>query len=271
MTRASHAPGRGAAVYALLYLLFLYAPVLLLPLFSFNNSVFVAFPLSGFTGKWYSAMAADEDMRIALFDSLKVGIAASLASTFLGLTIAHVLTRGIPGRRLFTGFANLPLFIPDIVLGIALLVLATRLAIPLSLATVILGHLAICLPFAAGVLVSRLEDFDVSLEEASRDLGENAWMTFFRVTLPLVLPGIAASLILSFVVSFDDFLIAFFLCGTDTTLPVYIWGELRFPDKLPNVLALGSTILLASTILITGAEWMRRRGTKPRAAAPAAI
>ena len=117
--------------------------------------------------------------------------------------------------------------------------------------------------------MSRFEGFDLSLEEASRDLGENAWMTFFRVTLPLVLPGIVASLILCFVVSFDDFLIAFFLCGTDTTLPVYIWGELRFPYKLPNVLALGSTILLASTILIIGAESMRRRGSQ--SPAPAAI
>lgn len=269
MTRARYGKVRGAAAYAILYLLFLYAPVLLLPLFSFNDSVFVAFPLSGLTGRWYSAMAADEEMRIALFNSLKVGIAASLAATLLGLTIAQVLTRGIPGRRLFTGFSNLPLFIPDIVLGISLLILMTRLAIPLSLATVILGHLALCLPFAAGVLLSRFEGFDLSLEDASRDLGENPWMTFFRVTLPLVLPGIAASLILSFVVSFDDFLIAFFLCGTDTTLPVYIWGELRFPYKLPNVLALGSTILLASTILIVCAEWLRRRGTQSQPAAAA--
>lgn len=263
MTRVRHPRGRGAVAYAILYLLFLYAPVVLLPLFSFNDSVFVAFPLSGFTGKWYAAMAADEQMRVALVNSLKVGFAASLASTLLGLTIAQVLARGIPGRRLITGFSNLPLFIPDIVLGISLLILMTRLAVPLSLATVILGHLALCLPFAAGVLVSRFEGFDLSLEDASRDLGENAWMTFFRVTLPLVLPGIVASLILSFVVSFDDFLIAFFLCGTDTTLPVYIWGELRFPYKLPNVLALGSTILLASTILIICAEWMRRQGTPP--------
>lgn len=269
MTRARHGSGHGVAAFAGFYLLFLYAPVLLVPLFSFNDSVFVAFPLSGFTGKWYAAMAADEEMRIALFNSLKVGIAASLASTLLGLTIAHVLTRGIPGRRLIIGFSNLPLFIPDIVLGISLLILMTRLAIPLSLATVILGHLALCLPFAAGVLASRFEGFDLSLEEASRDLGENAWMTFFRVTLPLVLPGIVASLILSFVVSFDDFLIAFFLCGTDTTLPVYIWGELRFPYKLPNVLALGSAILLASTLLIICAEWLRRRGAQPAVVAAA--
>jgi len=256
--------GRALGGYAALYLLFLYGPVLLLPLFSFNDSVFIAFPLSRFTTRWYSAMAADADMHVALANSLKVAIAASLASTAIGLMAARALVRSIPGRAFFYGFANLPLFIPDIVLGIALLVLLTRIALPLSLFTVVLGHFVLCLPFAVGVLMSRLEGFDISLEEASRDLGENAWGTFRRVTLPLVLPAVISSLLLSFVVSFDDFLIAFFLCGTDTTLPVYIWGELRFPYKLPNVLALGATILMVSTVVIAIAESLRRPGVARR-------
>ena len=256
---------RSLRTYAALYLLFLYGPVLLLPLFSFNNSIFIAFPLTGFTTRWYSAMAADADMHVALANSLKVATAASLASTAIGLLAARALVRGIPGRNFFYGFSNLPLFIPDIVLGISLLVLLTRIALPLSLGAVVLGHLVLCLPFAMGVLMSRLEGFDLSLEEASRDLGENAWGTFRRVTFPLILPAVIASLLLAFVVSFDDFLIAFFLCGTDTTLPVYIWGELRFPYKLPNVLALGATILVVSTVVISVAEWLRR----PRPAARA--
>jgi spermidine/putrescine transport system permease protein len=260
MTSTAIGKPRGLLFYTTIYVALLYAPVLLLPLFSFNDSVLVAFPLSGFTAKWYSAMAADVDMRTALSNSLKVATTVSIAATLLGLMSARVLTRGIPGRAIFAGFSNLPLFIPDIVLGIALLILMSRLAIPLSLATVVLGHLVICLPFALGILISRFEGFDSSLEEASRDLGENAWMTFWRVIFPLMLPGVIASLLLAFLVSFDDFLIAFFLCGTDTTLPVYIWGELRFPYKLPNVLALGSAILLFSTVLICTAEWLRRRG-----------
>jgi spermidine/putrescine transport system permease protein len=189
-----------------------------------------------------------------------VGGIASLFSTVLGLLAAKALTRGLAGGRFFLGLSTLPLFIPDIVLGIALLILVTSLSIPLSLSSVVIGHVLICLPFAIAVLMSRLEGFDVSLEEASRDLGENAWMTFWRVTFPLVLPGIVASLLLTFIVSFDDFLIAFFLCGTDTTLPVYIWGELRFPYKLPNVLALGASILAVSAALVALAEWVRRFG-----------
>jgi spermidine/putrescine transport system permease protein len=252
--------GHGLTIYALAYLAFLYIPVLLLPLFSFNDSLFIAFPLTGFTTKWYAALAQDEDMRTALWNTLKVGSAASLLSTLLGLLAAKALSRGLPGGTFLLGFATLPLFIPDIVLGIALLILVTSLALPLSLVSVVIGHVLICLPFAIAVLMSRFEGFDVSLEEASRDLGESPWMTFWRVTFPLVLPGIVASLLLTFIVSFDDFLIAFFLCGTDATLPVYIWGELRFPYKLPNVLALGATILLASTALVVLAEWVRRFG-----------
>lgn len=256
--------GGGLAIYAFAYLAFLYIPVLLLPLFSFNDSLFIAFPLRGFTTKWYAAMAADTQMRAALWNTLKVGATASLVSTILGLLAAKALTQSapLPGRGFVLGFANLSLFIPEIVIGIALLILMTSVGLPLSLTSVVIGHVLICLPFALLVLMSRLEGFDSSLEEASRDLGENAWMTFWRVTFPLVLPGIIASLLLTFIVSFDDFMLAFFLCGTDTTLPVYIFGELRFPYKLPNVLALGAAILIASAALIALAEWARRLGAE---------
>ena len=122
----------------------------------------------------------------------------------------------------------------------------------------------ICVPFAITVLMSRMEGFDKSLEEASLDLGETGWMTFWRVTFPLVLPGVISSLLLSFMVSFDDFLIAYFLAGTDVTLPLYIWGQLRFPYKLPVVLALGAMILVASGALVVLAEWVRRIGAGKR-------
>jgi spermidine/putrescine transport system permease protein len=252
----------GLLAYALLYVGFLYGPILLLPLFSLNNSVFITFPLSGFTLRWYREMAADGAMQAALANSLTVGTVAALGSTILGLLTAKVLSRGqLPGRSLLLAFAGLPLFIPEIVLGIALLLLVTTIGVPLSLISVTIGHLLICLPFAVTVLMARFEGFDPSLEEASRDLGEDGWMTFWRVTFPLVLPGVIASLLLTFIVSFDDFMIAFFLSGTQATLPVYIWGELRFPARLPRVLALGAAILIASALVIVLAEWLRRAGT----------
>jgi spermidine/putrescine transport system permease protein len=264
--------GRGLLLYAFAYLAFLYVPVLLLPLFSFNDSLFIAFPLKGFTTKWYAQMLADDAMLRALVNTLKVGSIASLASTALALLAARALTRyRMPGRGAILGLANLPLFIPEIVLGISLLILLTSVGIPLSLASVVIAHILICIPFALAVLMSRLEGFDPAYEEASRDLGENAWMTFWRVTFPIALPGIVSSLLLTFLVSFDDFLIAFFLSGTEATLPVFIWGQLRFPFRLPGVLALGATILLLSGVLVVIAERLRRIGAPAEAARPAAV
>jgi spermidine/putrescine transport system permease protein len=230
-------------------------------LFSFNDSAFIAFPLTRFTLRWYHEMLSDAALGRALANSLKIGAATALLSTTLGLFAARALTRwSVPGRGAALGFISLPLFIPDIVLGISLLILVNAVGIPLSLLSVTAGHVAVCVPFAVAVLMSRLEGFDIGLEEASRDLGEGAWMTFVRVVLPLSGPAIVASLLLTFIVSFDEFLIAYFLAGTDATLPIYIWGELRFPQKLPVVLALGAAILVATTALIVVAEWVRSIG-----------
>ena len=145
-------------------------------------------------------------------------------------------------------------------LALSLMLLLGAGGLPLSLEAVVLGHLLICVPFALTVLIARFEGFDRNLEEASADLGEDPWMTFWRVTFPLMLPGIVASLLLTFITSFDEFLLAFFLSGTEATLPVYIWGQLRFPERLPMVLALGALILTASIALVILAEHVRNLG-----------
>jgi spermidine/putrescine transport system permease protein len=249
--------------YAFAYLAFLYLPVLVLPVFSFNNSEFIAFPLSGFTTRWYQSLLADTAMQHALGNSLEVGSVTALLSTILGLTAARAVTRyRMRGTSAALGFISLPLFIPDIVLGLSLLLLLGAAGLPLSLAAVVLGHLLICVPFALTVLIARFEGFDRNLEEASADLGEDGWMTFWRVTFPLMLPGIVASLLLTFITSFDEFLVAYFLSGTEATLPVYIWGQLRFPERLPMVLALGAIILCVSVLLVIAAEYVRNLGTK---------
>ena len=170
---------RGLLLYALAYLAFLYVPVLVLPIFSFNNSEFIAFPLSGFTTRWYAALGADSAMQHALGNSLKVGIVTALLSTLLGLTAAKAVTHyRLRGTGAALGCISLPLFIPDIVLGLSLLLLLGATGLPLSLAAVVLGHLLVCVPFALTVLIARFEGFDRNLEEASADLGEDGWMTF---------------------------------------------------------------------------------------------
>ena len=251
-------------IYAFAYLAFLYVPVLFLPLFSFNDSRFISFPLTGFTTRWYRDLAADGAMLHALGNSLQVGAAAALLATLLGLMAARALTRHrLRGAGAMLGFISLPLFIPDIVLALSLLLLLGAVGFPLSLAAVALGHASLCVPFALTVLLARFEGFDRNLEDASADLGESAWMTFWRLTFPLMLPGILASLLLTFITSFDEFLLAYFLSGTEATLPVYIWSQLRFPDRLPLVLALGTLILLGSVCLVVLAEWARNLGVAP--------
>ena len=253
----------GFAVYAIIYLTFIYLPVLFLPLFSFNKSKYIAFPLKGFTLQWYQKMINTPDLLEALMNSVKVGVAVAILSTMFGLLAAKAVTRyRIPGRGAVMGFIMVPLVIPGIILAISLLILISQLDIPLSLWTVGFAHMLLCTPFAMLVLISRMEGFDKSLEEAALDLGESAWMTFWRVTFPIVLPGIIASLLLTFTISFDEFVLAFFLTSTDPTLPIYIWSSLRFPLKLPPVLALGATIFVLSFVVVSFAEWIRRRGVK---------
>ncbi|MGL4527607.1 MAG: ABC transporter permease [Aestuariivirga sp.] len=255
-------------LYAILFTIFLYGPVLLMPLFSFNDNTFAVFPLKGFTLKHYASMAANGSMLGALWNSLAVATIVAVVATAVGLPTAVALTRyRLRGGGASAAALMLPLVVPSIIFAVALLVILVRiLNVELSLLTVGASHVFICLPFAIMVLMSRLEGFDKSLEEASRDLGEDGWGTFRRVTLPLAWPAVISSLLMCFIISFDEFVMAFFLSGTDPTLPVFLFGQLRFPNKLPGVLALGSLILLVSTILVVAAELLRRRGVQERPA-----
>jgi spermidine/putrescine transport system permease protein len=251
-------------VYAIFIVALLYGPVLLLPMFSFNDSIYIAFPLKGFTTKWYQEMATNSALLAALMNSLKVGIGVAIVSTVLGLTAAKAVIRHrLPGKTQIVGMIMLPLLLPSLFLGIALLIILRKVfSVDLSLWTIGAGHVLICMPFSMLILIARLEGFDKSLEEASLDLGENAWGTFWHVTFPLALPGVISSLLLSFTTSLDEFVIAFFLGGNDTTLPLFIWSQLRFPAKLPGVLALGSCILVLSIVIVVLAEVVRRRGVQ---------
>jgi spermidine/putrescine transport system permease protein len=254
-------PNRPLQVYAALFLIVLYVPILFLPLFSFNASIYVRFPLEGFTTEWYRQLFQRDALWAALRNSLYVALTVSLITTALGVLAARAITRyRLPGQSAIVTFIMLPLVVPGIILGVALLVLISRLGVPLSLYTVTLGHLIVCLPFSVATLLPRFEGFDRSMEEASADLGEPPWSTFWRVTFPIVFPGVVASFLLTFTVSFDEFIMAFFLSGTDPTLPMYIWSQLRFPREFPSVLALSSMILLVSFMLVFLALWIGRLG-----------
>ena len=256
-------PSRPLAIYAVLYLAFLYVPVLFLPLFSFNDSLYITFPLKGFTLDWYKQMLENDGLHQALWNSVRVAFVSAVVATGFGILGAKALTRyKFRGQKPLTAAIMAPLVIPEIILGISLLILVNSIGMGLSLYSVSIGHILITVPFAIAVLMSRMEGFDKSLEEASMDLGESAWSTFWRVTFPLIFPGILSSMLLCFTISFDEFIIAFFLAGTEATLPVFMWSQLRFPQKLPGVLALGAIILVVSTVLVILSERIRRIGVK---------
>ena len=250
-------------IYIGIFLVFLYAPTLLLPLFSFNDGTVVAFPIRGFTLKWFKSLLTAESMHNAAINSIIVAFSSSVLATTLGVLASRSSTRyQFPGKQGILGLIMLPMVLPEIIIGVSFLVIILQLGLSLSLLSIILGHVLICTPFCVAILSTAFHGLDRSYEEASIDLGHNRFSTFWKIIMPLVMPGIIASLLISFTISLDEFIIAFFLAGTETTLPVYIWGQLRFPQRVPNVLALGTVLLLISFLLLITAEYFRRRGVR---------
>ena len=253
----------GLFVYMILYVLFLYIPSAMLPIFSFNDSIQMVLPLKEFTIKWYVELADQPGLLAALGNSLKVAIPVAITTTTLATLAAKSMTRyRLPGRSLAIGFILLPMVMPGIILAVGLFVLTIAIGMPLSLWTIGISHVVFTVPFAMLVVMARLEGFSKNIEEASLDLGENSWSTFWRITFPLILPGLGASFLLTFTASFDEFLFALFLGGSQVTLPVYMWTQVRFPQTLPTVLALGALIFMGSVVLVITAEWLRRMGDK---------
>ena len=250
-------------VYAGFFVLFLYLPVLLVPIFALNNSAVPAFPLSGMTSKWFAGLAQTSAIHGAALNSLTVALTTSVLSTILGICVARAITRySFRGMQVMRGVIMAPLILPEIIIAVSLLVVILHLGINLSLLTIAAGHVLFCVPYSISVLVAGFEGFDRSLEEASADLGETAFGTFRRVTLPMMAPSIISSLLVAFTVSFDEFILAFFLGGIEPTLPVYMFAQLRFAAKLPTILALGTVILVLSVALLIIAETYRRRAER---------
>ena len=249
--------------YIVVFMVFLYAPAILLPVFAFNNSSIVSFPLKGFTTDWFIVLAETEALHTSAKNSLMIAVVSAVLATFFGTLAARASARyNFKGRKPIMGFIMVPMVLPEIIIGVSLLVVILQLGLDLSLWTIVLGHTLICIPFCVAILNSAFLALDNSLEEVSFDLGQTKLNTFWLVTLPLVMPGIVSSLLISFTISLDEFIIAFFLAGTEPTLPVYIWGQLRFPQKLPSLMALGTILLVLSIVLLIIADYFRRRSAQ---------
>ncbi len=247
--------------YAVIYLLFLYAPIAILPLFAFNDSRIVAFPLQGFTARWFVEMWEDRNLRTAVANSLIIALSTATLATTLGVFAARSSVRyAWPGKTAVMGMIMLPLVLPEMIVAMALLVVLLSMGVSLSLVTIILGHVLVCTPFAVAILTSAFQSLDRSLEEAALDLGETQLSTFRLIILPLVMPGIMSSFLITFTISIDEFIMSNFLGSGTPILSVYIFGQFRFPAKVPSMLALGTILVLVSIVLLTIAEYFRRRG-----------
>ncbi len=239
--------------------LFLYAPLVILLIFSFNDRELVSFPWEGFTLRWYQTFLDNPEILTALRVSVVVATLTAVVTTILAIPASIALVRRrFFGKGLVSGVMLAPLVIPLVVLGTALLILFNTIGIPFSPLTIAIGHIVIALPFAILTLVPRLERIPAALEEASRDLGAGWSTTFRQITFPLMLPAIFSAFLLSFVISFDEVVIASFVAGDEVTFPVYLYSQLRLPRQLPQVIAVAVVVLTISAVVVTISEVLRR-------------
>lgn len=247
--------------YVVLYLVFLYLPVALIPLFSFNDSIQAAFPLKGFTFAWYETLIGNATLTGALMTSLSIALSAAAIATLCGITVGYMDTQVRSSfARLVSSLSRLPILIPGVVVGISLLILVNLLGFGPSRLAIVLGHVLVCLPTTVIIMRGRFASIPRSIPEAAEDLGAGEAAVFRRIMLPLALPAVGSAFMLAFLTSFDEFIVAFFLAGTQPTLPLYIWSQLRFPKSLPTVMALGTAILAVSILIAGCAELLRQRG-----------
>jgi spermidine/putrescine transport system permease protein len=249
--------------YYIVLALFLYLPIIILIIFSFNDSVVLSFPLKGFTFKWYQQMLHTPELMVAIKNTIWVAVIASFFSTVLGAMAAIAVNRyTFWGKRVFTSVITFPIVIPYLVLGVALLLLFNAVGIQLNLVTVGIGHVVINFPYAMLIIGARLNGFSKNLEEASMDLGETYWGTLRRVIIPIIMPSLFAAFLSSFSTSFDEFALTFFLTGTKTTLPIYLYSQLRFPQRLPLAITVAAVVIVFSSVLLMLSEWLRTWGEK---------
>ncbi|MSP83348.1 MAG: ABC transporter permease [Alphaproteobacteria bacterium] len=244
--------------YSGIIVLFMLTPLVLVVLFSFTDNALTNFPINAFSLHWYRILDANPEFWKAFENSLKVSLGVTLISTVIGTMAAMVLARW---RERLANAALLalaaPVTLPALVIGIALLVFFNKVGVPLSLATVIAGHLVITQPFVILIVYARMVNFDYAAVDSARDLGASPWRAFWTVTFPIVSSTVIGAALIALAISLDDFIITFFTIGGGNTLPTFVWGKVRtYLD--PSINAIG-TILITLTVGSTAiALWISR-------------
>jgi spermidine/putrescine transport system permease protein len=234
-------------VYSLLFFAYLLLPIAIVIAFSFNHPTGkFNYTWQGFTWDNWRYWDGVPGIRSAIILSLEIAFVASLVATVLGTLIALALVRyGFRGRGTTNILIFLPLSTPEIVLGASLLTLFLNLNVIFGFWTILIAHIMFCISFAVVTVKARLVGFDRHLEEAAMDLGANEWMTFQKVTLPLIAPAILAALLLCFAISIDDFVVTYFNSGSKVTFPLFVWGAARVGAP-PQVNVIGTAIFLVA-------------------------
>ena len=260
----SHRPGRVVlTLYFWAFVLFLFAPLVAILVFAFNESPTPTLPIVSFSTRWFRLAFSDTDLTGAMLRSIEIGVAVGLLATALGIMASLGLSaRRLRMRSLIVAILLLPLVVPYISLAVGLLILLDQMNLQISLWAVLLGHVVIALPFAILVIFPRLRSLDPAMIDAARDLGSSEFTAFNLVTLPLLMPSLVSS-----------FAIASFLApSARPTYPVFLYAGSRTPGLLPELIAIGSIIIVSSLVMIAIAEggrrWAERRiRGKARAAA----
>lgn len=253
---------RGLSAWTAVFFIFLYLPIVVLIFYSFNANRMVM-NWGGFGIDWYIKAFNNADIQKAVWNSLVVATVATGVATAIATIGALVLARGgnFRGKTVSLGLITLPLMVPEIVTAVAVLIFFSAIGMNLGLGNVIIAHITFCIPFAFMPIRARLEGMDTNLEQAARDLYASEWETFRFVTMPLLMPGIVAGAMLSFVISMDDFIITLMVGGAgSTTLPVYIYSMIR-RGLTPEINAVSTMLLLASIAIVT-AYWILSKKTQ---------
>lgn len=248
--------------YSLTILMFFYLPISVLMLYSFNESRINAV-WTGWTWKWYLSLLENRHVQEALLNSLTIAASTTVIATVLGTLAAIAFYRyDFRWESAWNGLIYLPILVPDILMGISLLVLFSHISFPLGKASIIAAHVTFSIPFVFVIVSARLAGMQDDLEEAAQDLGANPWQTFRYITIPVIAPGVVASALLTFTMSFDDFVITFFVAGPNsTTLPLYIYGMIK-RGITPEVNALSTVLIIITIMLVVIAEIFRRQGAR---------
>jgi spermidine/putrescine transport system permease protein len=250
MSDRTNSGPRGLALYAALVFAFLYLPIVVLIVYSFNGQGVAGFPPRDFTLNWYRILFQDDAIWASVVNSLMVAVASVVISLALGIPAALALDRSsFPGKGIFRRLVLLPLVLPGIITGLSLLMLFRQADVHLSLVTVMLGHGTALIAVATTEVFAGLQKLDRAQEEASLDLGANYWQTFWRVTLPNLKLPITGAALLVFTLSLDEIAVTFFLIGRENTLPLEIWGRLR-RGITPEINAISAIIFVFSLCAI---------------------